>query len=216
MDVRAGGAGSWQGNNRLNSFPRCPSTPKRSRSQEAGRRLGPEPVSLQSRGKELWPQSQDTHFLTHRFAVMPPNEGETLGGLCLEGLRPVSTTPFAMGLRDSRGSLRAQSWWGGEGSPRPHRTLEAFSHHSGWVSLSYQPWVVPAHTDDLSSQLRSAVRVMPDYHQLMRIPGLGQLPTLRNVLFMRNVNFTKTSPVCQLFFPHSGFTADRTSFHMMC
>lgn len=45
---------------------------------------------------------------------------------------------------------------------------------------------------------------MPDYQQLMRIPGLGQLPTLRNLLFMRNVNFMKTSPVCQLFFPHQG------------
>lgn len=50
---------------------------------------------------------------------------------------------------------------------------------------------------------------MPDYHQLMRIPGLGQQPTFRNLLFMRNVNFTKTRPVGQLFFPHSGFTADR-------
>lgn len=82
--------------------------------------------------------------------------------------------------------------------------------------LNYQLRVVPAHTDDLSSQLPSAVRVTPDYHQLMRIPGLGQLPTLRNSLFMRNVNFTKTSPVCQLFFPHSGFTDDRSSFRMIC
>lgn len=126
---------------------------------------------------------------------------------------PRSTLP----LEGWQGSPREHSSAGEEGSiTRPHRALQDFSHHSGWIVLNYQLWVVPAHTDDLSSQLCSAVRVMPDYHQLMRIPGLGQLPTLRNLLFMRNVNFTKTSPVCQLFFPHSGFTADRISFHMIC
>ena len=72
-----------------------------------------------------------------------------------------------------------------------------------------------AHTEHFSI-LAGAARVMPDYHQLMRIPELGQRPTFRNLLFMRNVNFMKTRPVCQLFFPHSGFTADESWFHMIC
>lgn len=50
---------------------------------------------------------------------MHPNKGETLGGLCVEGLYPVSTTPFAMGLRDGGGVPESSELVGRRGESSP-------------------------------------------------------------------------------------------------
>lgn len=102
--MRGVGLGFWMGNNQLYSFPRCPSTLKwgdqRFHSQEAGRSLGPEPMSLQGLRKELLPHSQEgcVIYLLTSLPQIQPNEVQTPAGPRLEGLYQVSTNPFAAGL----------------------------------------------------------------------------------------------------------------------
>lgn len=52
-------------------------------------------------------------FFTYQFATIQPDEGQTPAGPCLEGLCPVSATPFAAGLRGSGGPQIAWRSWGG-------------------------------------------------------------------------------------------------------
>lgn len=96
-----------------------------------------------------------------------------------------------------------RSWWGTKNeSPTPSTFGFCQQPRLDLAQLSAVGRPCPG--PRLSSQLPRSVHsvgVMPDYHQLMRIPGLGPLPTRRNSLFMRNVSFRKEA-LCVSSFSH--------------
>lgn len=120
------GLSSWTGNNQLNSFPRCPSTPKRSWSQEAGRRLGPKPASVSAGPSEgtVAPQPAQEWPLSTGLPRSQTPAGPRLEDLCWVSALPPSLLDSGAAGVPREGSTAGEA----EGITRghtEHRTILA-------------------------------------------------------------------------------------------
>lgn len=122
--------GSWRGNNQLNSFPRCPSTPKRSWSQEAGRRLGRSLRLCGAAGRNTCPRARRGMLflylpVRHDPARRGPDPSWTLSGRSLPGQRD----PFRGWIEGRRGSPDCMALLG-------RRGLLAHTEHLGLLATT--------------------------------------------------------------------------------